>query len=251
MSGPLDFDDAPREAPAGPAPEREADERRDREGGPRAQPPRKGRYGWALALLVLVILVYITVNNLTSDGPGSTGPPVGERMPDFAVPLALSSLSGDANVATQRGQGSAGAVPACQVRGADVLNVCTLEQGHPVVLAFMASSGDVCIQQLDAMERVRGEFPGVRFAAVAIRGDRGELRSLVRRHGWGFPVGYDRDGEVSNIYGIAVCPELTFAYPGGIVMHNVTGGLQDEAALRRQVRALVQRSEARGWQAPR
>jgi hypothetical protein len=30
------------------------------------------------------------------------------------------------------------------------------------------------------------------------------------------PVGWDRDGAVSNIFRIGVCPTVAFAFPGGI-----------------------------------
>ncbi len=55
------------------------------------------------------------------------------------------------------------------------------------------------------------------FAAVAIRGDRDELRRTIRRRGWSLPVGWDRDGGVANAYAVAVCPTVTFAYAGGEV----------------------------------
>src|SRR5947207_1809292 len=74
--------------------------------------------------------------------------------------------------------------------------------------------GSECRRELDVMQRLRPRFPGVRFAAVAVRGDRGALRTLIRRRGWTFPIGYDRDGAVANLYGVAVCPTIVFAYPG-------------------------------------
>jgi hypothetical protein len=71
-----------------------------------------------------------------------------------------------------------------------------------------------------------------------VRGDRAEIRSLIARHRWGFPVGYDRDGAVSNIYHVAVCPQLTFARRGGKVVETTFGSLSD-AELAAQVRGLA------------
>jgi hypothetical protein len=31
------------------------------------------------------------------------------------------------------------------------------------------------------------------------------------------PVGYDRDGAVSDLYRVGGCPTVAFAYPGGIL----------------------------------
>ena len=118
------------------------------------------------------------------------------------------------------------------------------------MLAFYAGrAGKACRRQLDGVERVRGAFPGVEFAAVAIRGNRSDLRKLIREARWRFPVAYDRDGQVANIYRVAGCPTTTLAYPGGIVMHTYLGML-DDRRLRAAVRRLVAGSERRGWTPP-
>jgi len=245
--GPLDFhddDDARRAAQA----------RLEGHGRPPPEPPRRrGRYGWAVGAIFFVWLVYITINTLRTDSPGSRGVPDGRPLRPFAVPLVLSRLDGDANVATRRRQGDLGERPACEVRGRQILNSCQLAERGPVVLAFyFARSGGACRRQLDAMERVRAGFPGVQFAAVAVRGDREELRDRVRDHGWRFPVGHDRDGLVANVYGVAGCPTTTLAYPGGIVMHSYVGAdVADEPRLRAAVRRLVAASRRRGWTPPK
>src|SRR3712207_2559383 len=100
------------------------------------------RYGWFIGAVLFVFLVVVLINTLTTGAEeegSSTGPPVGERMPAFAVPLALGKLVGDANVATKRGQGDAGSRPACEVRGPDIVNVCQLWERGPVALAFLGS----------------------------------------------------------------------------------------------------------------
>ena len=137
------------------------------------------------------------------------------------------------------------------MRGDDVLNVCELAARSPVVLAFFITrGGSECRRQLDVIQRVQGRFPGVRFAAVAVRGDRGDLRTLIRRRGWTFPIGYDRDGAVANLYGVAVCPTIVFAYPRRLTMLTDFGYL-GEAKLAARVRALEAASERRGWRPPR
>jgi hypothetical protein len=146
-------------------------------------------------------------------------------------------------------QGQAGRVPACEVRGPQVLNICQLYERGPVVLAFAVTGGDRCVRQLDTMERVRRRHPGVQFAAVALRGKREVVRRVVRAHGWGFPVGYDHDGALAPLYGVVVCPLTTFALPGGRVRSTSVGELS-AAQLDHRVRALEAAARRRGWTPP-
>jgi hypothetical protein len=208
---------------------------------PVPRPPGASRYTWFVGVVFMLLVAVVLINTLStgSDEEGrSTGPPVGQAMPPFAVPLALSDLEGDANVATEPGQGEAGARPACQVRGPDVLNVCQLYERGPVALAFLGTRGARCVRALDRLERARGAAPRVRVAAIAIRGDRDDLRESIRRRGWRFPVGYDRDGVLARLYGVAVCPQLTLADRGGRVRKTLIGDLSEDR-LRRELRALA------------
>jgi hypothetical protein len=238
VSGPLSFDDE-KDAP----PEHGAERQKV---PPPAAPPGRSRYGWWFGVLIFLILAYIGFNTLRNAGHGTTGIEAGKQLPPFAVPLALSDLQGDANVATRRGEGSSGARPACSVRGPNVLNECQLVAGAPSAIAFLATRGGDCTKQLDLMERARTRFPDVRIAAVAIRGSRDDLRRDIRSHGWRFPVGYDHDGAVANLYGVAVCPTITFAYPGGRA-YRTTLGLLNGPKLDATLRELVQASKERGW----
>jgi hypothetical protein len=208
-----------------------------------ARPPGASRYGWFVGVVLLLVLAYITLNTATTDNrSSSTGLKRGARMPPFAVPLALSALDGDANIATKPNQKSAGARPACQVRGPQILNVCQLYERGPVALAFVATRGASCETQLDRLQGLRNTFPTITVASVAIRGNRDDLRRDVRRHGWRFPVGYDRDGVLANLYGVAVCPQITLADRGGRVVKTLIGE-QTTATLRRELGALARRAQ--------
>jgi hypothetical protein len=245
VSGPLSFDDEAEARDGSP------DARRPTpKVPPPAKPPGISRYTWWFGVLVFLILAYIGYNTLRNAGHGTSGIAPGKRLPPFAVPLAVSDLNGDANVATHSGEGSNGQRPACSVRGPRVLNSCQLATGAPSAIAFLVTRGGDCTKQLDVIERVRARYPQVRFAGVAIRGSRSDLRADIRSHGWRFPVGYDRDGAVANVYGVAVCPTITFAYPGGTALRT-TLGLLNEAKLRATLRELVKGSERRGWSPPR
>jgi hypothetical protein len=176
----------------------------------------------------LIVLAYITLNTLGTDAPGSRGVPNGERLPPFAVPLAVSNLGGDAQVDPAK---------ACRVRGPRVLNSCQLAERGPVAIAFFAIRSKRCERQIDVLERVRRRFPEVGVAAVSVRGDRARVRRLVREHGWGMPVGYDHDGAVTNAYAVAICPTITFARRGGKVA-GTSFTLLGESALAARLEAL-------------
>ncbi len=205
--------------------------------------PRYGRY---VGLLAIVILVLITINTITTKPNGAKGLAPGERVPPFAVPLALGSLVGDADTARHVDEGSAGRVPACEERGAQILNVCELYEGGPMLLALFVDGGS-CADVLGEMQALAPSFPGVRFAAVAIKNGRSEVRSLIRKRGLTYPVGLDNDGALAALYKVATCPQLTFAYPGGEVQSGAILSTPSRATLRARLQELVAASRARGW----
>jgi hypothetical protein len=215
--------------------------------GPARLPAGASRYGWFVALVGVLLIAYVSLNTLRTDSAGSQGLKVGAKVPPFAAPLALGSIEGDVNVARKPNQGSAGKRPACTVRGAQILNSCQLGERGPFVLAFLATRGAQCTRELDRLARVGARHPKVQVAAVAIRGDRDDLRALVRRHRWRFPVAWDRDGILANLLGVAVCPQLTYALSGGVVQGTSVGEL-DDAALDRRFVALER--EGRGMRQP-
>jgi hypothetical protein len=188
---------------------------------PPPPPPPAGRSTatWIVGIAVVIALAYITLNTARTESPGSRGLEPGTEMPPFAVPLALSDFDEDtdANVNPGPGPGDRDEPPACDVRGPEILNSCELAERGPVVLTFIAARSEACDRQVDALERLRERYPDVSFAAVAIRGDPDDLRTLIRRRGWKLPVGWDGDGAVANAYAVAICPTLTFARQGGRV----------------------------------
>jgi hypothetical protein len=240
--GPLGFGPEDERAaalpPAPPAPARQ-------------RPLHAGRYGWLLGVVAVGAIAFVVVNGARTAGPGARG------LPPFAAPLVTAGVDCDepqdpcdANVAKRAGQGSAGNRPACEVRGPQVLNLCELTERGPLVLAFLATRGGDCADELDRLDRAARRHPGLQVAAVGIRGDLGALRAIVRRHGWRFPVGWDRDGILANLYGIAVCPHITYARWRGRVQSTSLGAASDRE-LERRIDAAVAASTQAGWAPPR
>jgi len=201
-------------------------------------------YGRYVGLLGLVILALITLNTLLTKPNGASGIAPGHSLPPFAVPLALSSLEGYANVATRYHEGEAGHVPACTVRKPDVLNICELYEQGPVVLALFVDA-EACPAVLQDMQRLTASFPGVLFAAVAIKGSRRQLRRFVAAHQLSFPIGYDKDGALAELYKLSSCPQITFALRGGVVQSKALLSTPTTASLRARVVELQSASQAR------
>jgi hypothetical protein len=210
------------------------------------RPPARSRYGWLIAIVAAALIAYVSLNTLRSEHISSTGLAVGTRVPPFAAPLALGDVDGDVNVAVKPGQGRYGDQPACRVRGTGILNSCELGERGPFVLAFVATPGRQCTRQLDLLQSAQARHPGLQVAAVAIRGNRDDVRALVRRHGWRFAVAWDHDGILANLFGVAVCPLLTYALPGGVVQATSVGEL-DAAGLDARLGSLDRAARAKGW----
>ena len=210
------------------------------------EPAPGQRWGRYLGLLAVLLFVLIAVHTVVDKKTLVRGIEPGHRLPPFAVPLALGSVSGDADIATHANDGAAGRVPACSERGAQLLNVCQLYERGPVVLALFVDSGS-CPDILSDMQALAPSFPGVQFAAVAIKGNRGRLRRLVRSRHLSFPVGIDSDGAVATLYQVASCPQVSFAYPGGLVQSAALLERPARSSLRARLSELVAAARARGW----
>jgi hypothetical protein len=215
--------------------------------GSRPETPIQGvpyaRYiaiGGIVVLLVVLVIVLVNKSHLTS------GLAPGTRVPPFAVPLATSTLEGDADIAVKGHEGQLGKVAACKERPPGALNICALYERGPVVLAlfFNASS---CPSVLPELQAAAQGFPEVSFAAVAIRGQHAEVRRLVHRQRLTMPVGFDAQGALAALYKVLTCPQVNFIYPGGVTQGHALLEKPSPAALQRRVSKLLAASKARGW----
>jgi hypothetical protein len=197
-----------------------------------------------MGLLAVLLIGVAALNTALSKPHGVSGIEPGRRLPPFAVPLATGNLGGDANVATRANEGAAGRLPACAVRGSQVLNICQLYEAGPVVLALFVDAGS-CPAVLGDLQAIAPSFPGVQFAAVSLGGDRGALRRLIRARALTIPVGIDHDGALAALYRDASCPQLTFAYPGGVVQSRALLSRPAASTLRARVSELVTAARAR------
>jgi hypothetical protein len=237
------FEDLGRED-ARPAGERLAERDRTHPEPPKGPPevPRPGnKYAWLVGILALMGLgVLLFTTTLPNAGESVQGPNRGERLPSFAAPMTTGNFDddADANVCQREPcDANAGPTPACDVRANDVLTVCGRDRRRPLVLTFVVTRGADCEPQVDRVERMKGDFPGVDFAVVMSGNSVKDARQIVESRRWTEPVGVDKDGAVVNLYGVGVCPVTIFS-SGGVVRQVGLGNLTEQE-LRQRVRRLT------------
>lgn len=198
----------------------------EKEGATAPPPARTGsRYAWVVGVAAFLLIAVAAINTLPNSGRGREGPQPRQVLPDFAAPSAVGTSDADANIRQEAGGSEEqGPVPACEVRGEDVVNICRL-RARPVVLTFVAPG---CEEALDRVESVRPDYPGVSFVGVIIGESRDDVGSLLAEHEWGFPVALDPDSAVFNLYRAADCPTTVTAEGGGEVVATRNGFLTEE-----------------------
>jgi peroxiredoxin len=190
-------------------------------------------YRWAIGIFGIVLVIVLSVIQFASTGVKSAGVQPGHRLLFFAAPVATSNLVGDANFTKPCALG---------YFGARAVNTCLLVRRGPLVLGLFVTGSSDCKREIDTMQKVSAEFPAstVQFAAVAVQSSKADALRAVRAHHWTFPIAYDRDGAVGQLFGVQLCPMLELAYRGGTVKSLLFGDKWLEpAALAAQVRALV------------
>lgn len=201
----------------------------DRERSERERPG--SRYPSIVGLVFLAVVVYATLNTIQTQDDGILGTDLGDGgapLQEFAVPDVRAPLeeseSLDANIfqddcetADNPCPEGSRRTPACRIDSAEAIRVCDLFD-RPLAISFWFTRGGDCLPTQDAFDRVAADYEGrVNFLSVNVRDELSEVRSIVEERGWSVPVGWDRDGAVSNIYRVGVCPTVALAYPGGIL----------------------------------
>ena len=202
-------------------------------GAERPPPTPSRRYSTLVGLAFLVLIAVAVGNTIGNQSGGTLGVSEGDRgmpLPEFAVPNARATVEADANVAqddctTSQNPCPSGArrTPACQVQVEEAIRVCDLFN-RPLVLSFWFTRGADCLPTQDILDRVAARYRGrVNFLSIDVGDDPAEVRRITDERGWKMPVGYDRDGAVSDLYRVGGCPTVAFAYPGGILAFAKVG----------------------------
>ena len=217
------------------------------------------RYSAFVGLAFIALIVIAAINTFESNEGGVLGADetqVGEPLPEFAVPELIGGEDADANVYQDDCESSEvpcpadeQRTPACEVDVPNVIRICDLFD-RPLVLSFWFSTPAECPPTQDVVDNAARRYGGrVNFLSLAVRGDREELADIVAGRGWELPVGWDRDGAVSNLYRVGVCPTVAFVRPGGILSEARVGSdeldkRQLDAAIERLIRESQRDAEA-------
>jgi hypothetical protein len=110
----------------------------------------------------------------------------------------------------------------------------------------MATRDAGCVSAMDRLAALPRRHRGLQVAVVSIRGDLGDLRALVRARRWRFAVGWDRDGVLASLYGVATCPYVVAARWRGRVQATLLARASG-AQLERQAAGAVAASRRAGW----
>ena len=208
--------------------------------------PRYGRYvGPARRSLILVL---ITINTILTKPNGVDGHRAGATAAAVRGPArAGQPATATPTSPTHADEGAAGRVPGVQgARPADPQRLPALRTA-PRSCSRCSSTRGSCPAVLGDMQALARSFPGVRFAAVAIKGDRAQMRRLIRSRGLTLPWGSTKTARWRRCTRSRRCPQVTFAYPGGGCRARRCSTRPSRATLRARVAELVAASRARGW----
>jgi hypothetical protein len=195
------------------------------------------RYTWVVGVAAIILIVIVGVKTLPHAGKGLKGLDPGTQLPVFAAAEATGPLDAPPNLKRSFSDKTVGnKTPACDVQGRGVVNLCNL-RAKPLVLALIVPGPRRCEQQLDSIQRVQSSYPRVNFAAIVSGRGKSTVASLVRTHGWTFPVALDPQLVLFGVYRAAICPTITFAYRGGMVRQSTIHPLS-QTQLRAEIAAL-------------
>jgi AhpC/TSA family len=178
-------------------------------------------YRWAIGIFGVALVIIISVVAFASHGVSSAGVQSGERLINFAAPIATSNLVGDVQLADPCKFGEF---------GGRAVNTCVLEKRGPLVIGFFVPGVGQCDREVSTLQGLAARFPGVQFVAVAASSSQASTARDVRKHSWTIPVAYDRDGALAQVYGVELCPMLELAQRGGVVRSLLFGANWDEPA---------------------
>ena len=177
--------------------------------------------------------------------PSGGGPLLNSRCPTSRAISKATRTSIKTTARRPRTRAPEPRTPACQIEEKGAIRVCDLFD-KPLAISFWFTGGADCLAEQDAFNRASERFEGeVNFLSVNIRDEIDDVRKIAEERDWTVPVGWDRDGAVSNTYRVGLCPTMALALPGGILDDAVIGTDSfTEEALDEELERLVDDSDA-------
>lgn len=190
-------------------------DRREPEAEP-ARPPRpRGRYTWVVGVAALIAIIAAGINTLGNVGGGTNGPRPGTVLRPFAAAAVPGPIDKPVNLNRDAKDPAPGSTPACAVPPGGAVLMCP-PYARPQVITFIVPVSS-CEGYVDRLERLRPQFPQVRFVTVVSSVRQKGAAQLVRQHRWRSEVALDPDGELLTAYRVSLCATSLFVRRGGIV----------------------------------
>jgi peroxiredoxin len=117
-------------------------------------------------------------------------------------------------------------------------------RGRPVLLNVWASWCGPCQAEMPAMQRLYQDYRSRGFEILAVNAtaqdDRQQALGFVQELGLSFPILFDEQNQVSNLYQVQSLPTTFFIDSRGMIQEVVIGGPMSEALLRVRVEQLLE-----------
>ncbi len=116
-------------------------------------------------------------------------------------------------------------------------------RGQAVLVNIWTSWCGPCKAEMPAIEQIYQEYADQGFVVLAVNStvqdNLTDAVEFVERLGLTFPILFDPDGTVTDLYQIRALPTSFFIDPEGIIQEVVIGGPMAEALLRTRIQKLL------------
>jgi len=98
-------------------------------------------------------------------------------------------------------------------------------KGEPLVLNFWASWCAPCREEMPLLQQVWAEHndEGIKFVGINIMDDKKDAMALLEKTGVSYTNLYDKDGKVSNAFGVSALPVTVFMDSAGKIIKKKFG----------------------------
>lgn len=118
-------------------------------------------------------------------------------------------------------------------------------RGKAVLVNVWASWCGPCRSEMPAMQRLYQDYQGRGFELLAVNSTVQDsptnALAFARELGLEFPILFDTQGEVTDLYQVRALPSSFFIDPQGMIQEVVVGGPMSEALLRIRVDQLLEK----------
>ena len=116
--------------------------------------------------------------------------------------------------------------------------------GRPVIINVWASWCPPCRAEMPALEKVSQEYQTTGLVLLGINAtqqdSRANVLAFIQEKHLTFPILYDEDGRVYQVYQVRALPTTFFIRPDGTILDIAVGGPLSEAFLRIRIEQLLE-----------